>query len=149
MKSNLRPVVEGESFRRMTPTSIAPISFVRRDDVPWMLAMARSGKATGPLSIRLSVSGVAQAIYECLDHRGACFFADLTNRTGHLAAEVEQALWELVAGGLVTADGFDPLRAMIDPRRRRANGKDRARRPQHSVGRWDLLDLNDITPILR
>jgi ATP-dependent Lhr-like helicase len=140
MRPNLRPVVEGESFRRMTPTSIAPISFVRRDDVPWMLTMARSGKASGPLSIRLSLGGVAQAIYECLDHRGACFFADLTNQTGHLAGEVEQALWELVAGGLVTADGFDPLRAMIDPRRRRANGKDRARRPRYSAGRWALFE---------
>ena len=142
MKPNLRPVVSGEAFRRISPTSMAPISFVRRVDVPWMLAMARPGKSSGPLGIRLSVSGVAQAIYECLDSRGACFFADLTNRTGHLAAEVEQALWELVAGGLVTADGFDPLRAMIDPRRRRAEGKDRARRPQHSVGRWALLELS-------
>jgi ATP-dependent Lhr-like helicase len=140
MKSSLRPVVEGEAFRRLTPSSIAPISFVRRDDVSWMLAMARPGRASGPLSIRLSLSGVAQAIYECLDNRGASFFADLTNRTGHLAAEVEQALWELVAGGLVTADGFDPLRAMIDPRRRRAAGKERARRPRHSAGRWALLE---------
>ncbi len=140
MKPNLRPVVVGESFRPISPTSLAPISFVRRDDVPWMLMMARPGNASGPLDIRLSLSGVAHAIYECLDHRGACFFADLTNRTGHLAAEVEQALWELVAGGLVTADGFDPLRAMIDPRRRRAEGKERARRPRHSAGRWALLE---------
>jgi len=140
LKPNLRSVVEGESFRRVSPTSIAPISFVRRDDVSWMLAMARPGNASGPLGIRLSLSSVAQAIYECLDNRGACFFADLTHRTGHLAAEIEQALWELVATGLVTADGFDPLRALLDPRRRRAEGKDRARRPQHSVGRWALLE---------
>jgi ATP-dependent Lhr-like helicase len=143
LKPNLRPVVEGESFRRVSPTSIAPISFIRRDDVSWMLAMARPGNASGPLGIRLSLSSVAQAIYECLDNRGACFFADLTHRTGHLAAEIEQALWELVATGLVTADGFDPLRALLDPRRRRAEGKDRARRPQHSVGRWALLESHD------
>ena len=140
MKSNLMPVVEGESFRRLTPTSMAPISFVRRDDIAWMLGIARPGKASGPFGIRLSLSGVAQAIYECLDHRGACFFSDLTTRTGHLAAEVEQALWELVAAALVTADGFDPLRALLDPRRRRAVGKDRARRPRHSVGRWALFE---------
>ncbi|MEX2492159.1 MAG: DEAD/DEAH box helicase [Nitrospirales bacterium] len=140
MKSSLRSVVEGEPFRRLTPSSIAPIGFVRRDDIAWMLGMARPGRASGPLSIRLSLSGVAQDIYECLDNRGASFFVDLTNRTGHLAAEVEQALWELVAGGLVTADGFDPLRALIDPRRRRAVGKDRARRPRHSAGRWALLE---------
>jgi ATP-dependent Lhr-like helicase len=82
---------------------------------------------------------VAQAVFDCLDRRGACFFADLTSRTGHLAAEVEQALWELVAAGLVTADGFDPMRALLDPRRRRAEGKDRARRPRHSVGRWAVF----------
>ncbi|UCH90574.1 MAG: DEAD/DEAH box helicase, partial [Nitrospirota bacterium] len=146
MKPNLRPVVEGESFRRITPTSTAPISFVRRDDLVWMLAMARPGKATGPLSIRLSLSGVAQAIYECLDNRGACFFPDLAMRTRHLAAEVEQALWELVAAGLVTADGFDPLRALLDPRRRRAEGKDRARRPRHSIGRWALLEAHAEDP---
>lgn len=31
--------------------------------------------------------------------------------SGRLASEVGDAPWELVAGGLVTADGFDDLRA--------------------------------------
>ena len=30
---------------------------------------------------------------------------------------METALWELVAGGLITADGFDNLRSLIDPKR--------------------------------
>ncbi len=140
MKPNLHPVVEGNVFRRITPTSLAPISFVSRDDMAWILEMARPEKSSGPLGVRLSLSGVAQAIYEYLENRGACFFSDLTSRTGHLAAEVEQALWELVTAGLVTADGFDPLRALLDPRRRRADGKDRARRPRHSVGRWATFE---------
>ena len=38
--------------------------------------------------------------------------------TGRLASEVEDALWELVAAGLVTADGFEDLRALLDPKRR-------------------------------
>jgi ATP-dependent Lhr-like helicase len=130
------------SFRPLTPTSLAPISFLRRQDVSWVLGVARSGKPAGPLGVRLTLSGVAQAVVDCLDRRGACFFADLTSRTGHLAAEVEQALWELVAAGLVTADGFDPMRALLDPRRRRAEGKDRARRPRHSVGRWYVLQTD-------
>jgi len=155
MKPKLTTIIDGEkseggwvlegpsaasSYRRITPTSLAPISFVRRDDVALVLALARPGKTLGLLGIGLNVSGVAQAIHDCLKHRGACFFADLTRRTGHLAAEVEQALWELVAAGVVTADGFDPLRALLDPRRRRADGKDRARRSRHSVGRWALLE---------
>jgi ATP-dependent Lhr-like helicase len=40
---------------------------------------------------------------------------------------------------LVTADGFDNLRALMDPRRRRAEGRERSRRPRHSAGRWSLL----------
>ena len=35
-----------------------------------------------------------------------------------LKSEIETGLWELVAAGLITADGFDNLRALIDPRRR-------------------------------
>jgi ATP-dependent Lhr-like helicase len=130
------------SFRPVTPTSLAPISFLSRQDVSWVLRVAKPGKPEGPLGVRLNLSGVAQAVFDCLDRRGACFFADLTSRTGHLAAEVEQALWELVAAGLVTADGFDPMRALLDPRRRRAEGRDRARRPRHSVGRWDLFQAD-------
>jgi ATP-dependent Lhr-like helicase len=59
--------------------------------------------------------------------------------TNHLPTEVEEGLWELVATGLVTADGFDNLRALIDPHRRRAEGRERARRPRHAAGRWSLL----------
>jgi ATP-dependent Lhr-like helicase len=74
-----------------------------------------------------------------LEERGASFFSDLVSLTGHLPAEIEEALWELAAAGLVTADGFDNLRALIDPRRRRAEGRERARRPRHAAGRWSLL----------
>src|ERR1019366_253930 len=49
---------------------------------------------------------------------GASFFADIVRGTGKLKAEIETGLWELVAAGLVTADGFDNLRALIDPKRR-------------------------------
>ncbi len=139
LKPNLRPVMEGDVFRRISPTSLAPMSFVRREEISWMVALARPDKSSDPLDIRLSLSGVAQAVYDCLETRGACFFTDLTKQTRHVAAEVELALWELVAAGFVTADGFDPLRAMLDPRRRRAEGRARAQRPRHSIGRWALL----------
>ena len=70
---------------------------------------------------------------------GASFFADLVRSTSHLPSEVENGLWELVAAGLVTADGFDNMRALMDPHRRRAEGRERARRPRHAAGRWSLL----------
>jgi len=39
----------------------------------------------------------------------------------------------------VTADGFDNLRSLIDPKRRAGQGHARAARPRHSLGRWSLL----------
>ena len=59
--------------------------------------------------------------------------------TGKLKAEIETALWELVAAGVVTADGFDNLRSLIDPKRRAGQGSGRSVRPRHSAGRWALL----------
>ena len=87
----------------------------------------------------VQLSSVAQDLRRALHERGASFFADLVRMTNHLPTEVEEGLWELVAAGLVTADGFDNLRALMDPRRRRAEGRERSRRPRHSAGRWSLL----------
>ena len=81
----------------------------------------------------------ARQVLDFLKQRGASFFADIVRGTGKLKAEVETALWELVAGGVVTADGFDNLRALIDPKRRAGQGSGRTSRPRHSSGRWALL----------
>jgi ATP-dependent Lhr-like helicase len=81
----------------------------------------------------------AQLVLEFLRQRGASFFADVVRGTGKLKAEIETALWELVAAGLVTADGFDNLRSLIDPKRRAGQGSGRSTRPRHSTGRWALL----------
>jgi ATP-dependent Lhr-like helicase len=78
-------------------------------------------------------------VLEFLRQRGAVFFADMVRGTGKLKAEVETALWELVAAGLITADGFDNLRSLIDPRRRTSSVDGRSSRPRHSSGRWALL----------
>jgi ATP-dependent Lhr-like helicase len=78
-------------------------------------------------------------VLEFLRQRGASFFADIVRGTGKLKAEIETALWELVAAGLVTADGFDNLRSLIDPKRRAGQGSGRSLRPRHSAGRWAWL----------
>ncbi|MBX9657599.1 MAG: DEAD/DEAH box helicase [Nitrospiraceae bacterium] len=125
--------------RRIVPTSVAPISLFPREDGEWLMAaFAEGGAQAGPDPYG-QLSAVAQDLRRALQERGASFFADLVRLTNHLPAEVEAGLWELVAAGLVTADGFDNLRALMDPRRRRAEGRDRARRPRHTAGRWSLL----------
>jgi len=116
--------------KRVRPTSIAPIAIFRRED----FSMLAAERAETPLS------HPANDVLEALKKRGACFFVDLVKSSGRLAAEVEEALWELVAAGLVTADGFDNLRALIDPKRRSGEGRGRMNRPRHSAGRWALLD---------
>ena len=88
-------------------------------------------------SSRLSHPG--RDVMDVLRARGACFFTDLARLTRRLPSEVEDALWELTAGGLVTADGFENLRALIDPKRRRGEGKGSTARPRHAAGRWALV----------
>ena len=89
------------------------------------------------------LSPVANDIYKFLQQRGASFFADIVKGTGRLKAEVETGLWELVTAGLLTADGFDNLRALIDAKRRAGHGSGRSARPRHSTGRWSLLYVGE------
>jgi ATP-dependent Lhr-like helicase len=123
---------EENTLRRVRPTRVAPLAIFLREEAFWLLA-------TPEPSPKDALSHIARAVLAVLETRGACFFTDLTRATGHLASEVEDALWELVAGGLVTADGFENLRALLDPKRRRGEGKGRTSRPRHAPGRWALL----------
>jgi ATP-dependent Lhr-like helicase len=121
--------------RRVIPTSVAPITFFVREEADWMgphNPVAEQPEARG-------LSEGARRVLEFLRQRGASFFADIVRGTGMLKSEVETALWELVAGGLITADGFDNLRSLIDPKRRAGQGSGRSARPRHSTGRWALL----------
>jgi ATP-dependent Lhr-like helicase len=119
---------------RVTPTSAVPITFFVRDDGDWM--MWRGANFRPPLD---GLTHAARDVHAHLRTRGASFFADIVRGSGRLKSEVETALWELVSAGLVTADGFDNLRAFLDPKRRAGRGRGRATRPRHSTGRWSLL----------
>src|SRR5215475_7136068 len=123
---------DGTSRRRVIPTSVAPITFFVREEADWMMPHAGLDHAHG-------LSPVARTVLEFLGQRGASFFADIVRATGKLKAEIETGLWELVAAGLVTADGFDNLRSLIDPKRRAGQGSGRTARPRHSAGRWAIL----------
>jgi len=125
----------GEGRRRVVPTSVAPITFFVREDSDWM--QPRLGEEEQ--NYERVLSDGARVVLEFLRRRGASFFADIVRGTGKLKAEIETALWELVAAGMVTADGFDNLRALINPRRRNAVGATKLPRPRHTAGRWSLL----------
>jgi ATP-dependent Lhr-like helicase len=139
--------------RRVIPTSVAPITLFVREEADWMAItqnphlrqrapeMAHPSREVGHTSPDegRGLSHGARLVLEFLQQRGASFFADIVRGTGKLKAEIETGLWELVAAGLVTADGFDNLRALIDPKRRAGQGSGRNTRPRHSSGRWALL----------
>ena len=131
--------VAARTPRRIVPTSVAPITFYVRDQADWMSLDAgnMAGRLGGVLQI---LSPGARAVHDFLLANGASFFADIVRSTGKLKAEIETALWELVAAGVATADGFDNLRTLIDPAAR-GKGSKRGSRPRHTAGRWTLLKI--------
>ncbi|HEY1313446.1 MAG TPA: hypothetical protein VGE92_06205, partial [Steroidobacteraceae bacterium] len=128
-----------EIRRRVIPTRVAPIAFFVREDADWL----RPHHPGAEDSATSFLSPAAQSLLELLKHRGALFFPDMVRATGRLKAEIETGLWELVAAGLVTADGFENLRALVTPKGSSGSGLARgigkARRPRHAPGRWSLL----------
>lgn len=124
---------ENDHARRIVPTSVAPISLFPREAADWLMTAAEGDRS----NTEAALSPAAQDIRRYLQEKGASFFADFVKGTGHLASQIEEALWELSAAGIVTADGFDNLRSLIDPKRRQ--GREKSRRPRHGAGRWSLL----------
>jgi len=124
---------DGQRVRRIVPTSVAPIAFFLREDCDWMAINPHLGVGAMRDAQDETYAGLsenARALFEFLRQRGASFFPDIVRGTAKQKAEVESALWELVAAGLVTADGFDNLRSLID--------RSTSRR-QKPAGRWSLL----------
>ncbi len=122
--------------RRVRPTRIAPIALFLREDADWLMA---TDWAMAEPRDSFALSDAAKDVLTALQNNGASFFIDLARHSHRLPSEVEDSLWELLAGGFVTADGFDNLRALIDPKRRRGVGRGSKKRPRHAAGRWALL----------
>lgn len=84
----------------------------------------------------------AQRVLDHLRAHGASFFDDIVAGVGLLRTQVEQLLAELVALGLVTADSFVGLRALMLPaaKRRHAGGvRRRFGVTLEEAGRWDYV----------
>jgi ATP-dependent helicase Lhr and Lhr-like helicase len=141
-------VAEEEAPRRtgMTPSRATPITLAVREDLPWLLQAARGDRTPsepGP--------GRTRDVLEALRGHGALFASDLVTLTGRLPVEVAEGLWDSVARGLVTSDGFDAVRTLLHdrtvaraphrPRLRRAGTRSATR----AAGRWSLLPMAPAT----
>ena len=104
------------------------IAFFVREDADWMISPHAEGS---PRLLR--VKWAARDALNYLRQRGASFFADPA-RHRKIESRSGEALWELVTAGLITADGFDNIRALIDPKRRAGQGRG------HSTGRVTAAD---------
>ncbi len=126
--------------RRVVPTSMAPITFFLREDALWLDLCLEESRVPED-NLPCCLSELALQVRAALAQRGAMFAADLHRAFAAHPGALDRALWELVAAGLVTADGFDSLRLLIDPRRKAAHAlpPGARRAPRQAAGRWSLL----------
>ena len=120
--------------RTSPPVRSTPITLLRRSELPDWLALAETAQKR--------LSATATRVLQCLDSQGACFFDDLAAGSGLLRSQLEDALGELCAAGLVNADSFAGLRAMLLPAHKRGgNGgrRSRSRHPLSEAGRWSRV----------
>ncbi|MBV9287087.1 MAG: DEAD/DEAH box helicase [Hyphomicrobiales bacterium] len=128
---------DGEGGRRVAPVRATPIALIdRRRAREWITLAPPPGAAVA--------SGRAEAVRDCLAAHGALFFDEIADMSRLLRHQVEEALAELVALGIVTSDSFAGLRALLVPssQRKPIGGYRRRGRvlpfDMASGGRWAL-----------
>ncbi len=129
---------------RAGPVRSSPIVILPRSELPIWAALTAS--ASGE---EVALSSRARLVADFLRAHGASFFDELIAGTRLLQTEVEDALAELVAQGLVNADSFVGLRALITPasKRPRTGAPRRTRRGAFGIadaGRWSLIRRNPV-----
>ena len=121
------------------PVRATPIVLLQRRNIGAWTQLGDSAQNTAP-----ALSSRAQAVADHLREHGASFFDELATSTRLLHVELEDALAELVAVGLINSDSFAGLRALLVPSSRRPSPhRRRGRRTAllgiADAGRWALL----------
>jgi len=155
----------GDTEKAASASSATPISLVRRADLSWLSGGIRPQPSYQPLPAHpeepkrsggvskdertgksAPALGAAAEIYDLLATRGALFYDDIVNATRRLPGDVERGLWDLVARGLATADGFQALRSLMASSKKRSFRQPRRARLFRTIanagvpsGRWSLL----------
>jgi ATP-dependent Lhr-like helicase len=123
--------------RAPSPVRTTPIALASRRNLAAWARLARENDGA-------ALTSRGTRTLEFITARGASFFDEIVDGTGLLRTQVEDALGELVAHGLVNSDGFGGLRALLVPsdRRRTFDGQKRMRRTAlfgiEDAGRWAL-----------
>jgi ATP-dependent helicase Lhr and Lhr-like helicase len=122
--------------RSATPVRTTPITFLARRHAALWASLSSAEDPVRP-------SSRARAVADYIRQYGASFFDELVDGTDLLRPQVEEALAELVASGLVNSDSFAGLRALLVPSDRRgprAGGRRRGTSMfgMQDAGRWAL-----------
>ncbi len=158
------PVINGEHAGG--PVRTTPIALLQRRNLALWTALGTQAKAAGTVPAgpvarsrpagsqpaagpRSNADGVplssrGRLLLDYLVKHGASFFDELLAGTRLLRSQLEDALGELVAVGLVTSDSFMGLRALLLPSDEKSENARRARRGRRGLmgiddaGRWSL-----------
>ena len=133
----------GERSRGSGPVRNTPIALLRRKNFSLWSSVFPQPAPTSTSEF----SSTTQTVYDYLQTRGASFFTDIVENTKLLRSQVEEALAELVANGVVVSDSFAGLRALLTPgsRKTQAAARRKHRQPVYemaSAGRWSILQRN-------
>jgi ATP-dependent Lhr-like helicase len=135
----------GERPRGSGPVRNTPIALLRRKNFALWSAMFPQPSPTTTSEF----STTTQLVYDYLSLRGASFFTDIVENTKLLRSQVEEALADLVANGVVVSDSFGGLRALLTPgsRKTQAAARKKHRQPIYdmvSAGRWSILQRSTV-----
>ncbi|HZC98559.1 MAG TPA: ATP-dependent DNA helicase, partial [Bradyrhizobium sp.] len=126
------------SDKRASPLRTTPIALLpRRHSGVWT--------SLSPQTDGVRQSARAQMVADWIRENGASFFDDILEGSGLLRSQLEEAIAELVALGLVTADSFGGLRALLVPSSERRPSRRRrsvAAFDVQDAGRWSLVRRN-------
>jgi len=131
---------DSERGRGASPVRSTPITLLARRNVPVWAAWADQSAPD-------HLTSKAQAVAEFIREQGASFFDEIAEHVGMLPVEVEDALAELVALGMVNSDSFAGLRVLLMPSGRRGKSTSYAVRRKRRLalfgmadaGRWALV----------
>ena len=108
------PRGDDPAARGASPIRSTPIVLLARRNVPlWSMFTDQSDP--------VHLASKARAVADFIREHGASFFDEIAENVGMLPSEVEEALAELVAVGLVNSDSFAGLRVLLMPSGRRAS----------------------------
>jgi len=128
-----------------SPVRASPIVLLPRRQLALWNSLNPGGEADPP-----KLSSRAQAVADHLAQHGASFFDEIVGGARLLEAEAEDALAELVGAGLISADSFSGLRAMLLPASKRNHPRHRRLRRHmlsgiEDAGRWSLIKRGSAT----